>query len=98
MTSPFGDLPGRPDGPDFWALSDLMLQLDAWAREDGRSLTEIVGDLVDLRSLHYIAEQRIMRGVNAFRLRPTDNERRLMAALYLEAFVMGARFQQRKEA
>lgn len=93
---PFDDVPGRPDGPDFWLLSDVMFQLDAWATEDGRTLPEIVGDLIDMRSLHWMADQRVMRGADRFHLDPTDETMRLMTALYLEAFVMGARYQQRK--
>lgn len=88
----------RPDHPDFWALSDLMLQLDGQAEEGNRDAGQIAGEIIDERSLSYLALQRVMRAEALTGERFTMRAQITAAALYLEAFVMGARFAQRPPA
>lgn len=68
MPSPFGDEaqhPDRPDSPDFWRLSETVLQFDGAASEDGMDLDEIAEGRIDLDALNYMAEQRAMRLLQA---------------------------------
>ena len=78
--------PDRPDHPDFLRLSEAIIYLDGEADGD-RDIEDIVGEFIDLPSLIYMADQRILRtglqGGNAIRAR--------LLALYVDAFSLGYR-------
>jgi hypothetical protein len=60
MTDPA--FPGRPDHPDFWLLSQTVLDLDAQA-DSGQPVTDILGRYLDPDSVLYMARQRTLRAV-----------------------------------
>lgn len=90
----------RPDHPDFWRLSEILLQLNARATEDGRRMIEEIGETVDFASVDYFARGRTNLAVNSF---VADSGGKLTArevmalleAAWLEAFLVGVRFQER---
>lgn len=90
------DYPLRPDHPDWWRLSELVLQLDAQATEDGRRLDNITAGIIDPESLGYLALQRAMRylGITT-RAEVAEHMTTIarMGAWYHEAFILGARFE-----
>jgi len=92
-TGPIDPLfPDRPDHPDFLRLSKAVIHFDSEA-DGGRDIEEIVGELIDLPSLIYMADQRILRtglqGGNAIRAR--------LLALYVDAFSLGYRIAQEEK-
>lgn len=92
--------PDRPDHPDFWRLSEILLQIDGRSNEDGREVFDEVSDNIDPASLIYMAEGRAKHGLQEFvaakrdRVTTTDVVA-LVTAAWVEAFLVGARFQQR---
>lgn len=91
--------PNRPDHPDFWRLSEVVLQLDGAIdeAEDKEAVWErVVSDIVDIPSLEYMAEQRALRAVGS--AAPVALITKL-TALYLDGFCAGAKFaaEDRKE-
>lgn len=98
----FGEMPHRPDNPDFWRLSSIILRLDGLidSQPDEDAKEEAYeGNLarwIDHQdALVYMAFQRAARAANA----PTvaDVRKQMgtitrMMALYAEAFQVGAEF------
>lgn len=101
----FGSHPQRPDHPDFWKLSDIVLELDASMYERGATHAEDVisqkaAEVGDSESITYMAVQRAMRalGVQSRQdLVDKRNEIALYATVYLEAFIVGVRFAYAKQ-
>ena len=87
----------RPDHPDMRLLLELILQLDADA-ERTRDVGLLAGEIIDPRSLSYLALQRIMRAEHATGEGFSMRGEITAAALYLEGFVMGARWAERKQS
>jgi len=87
MTEFFGDVPGRPDHPDFWKLSAILLGMDADA-SDTEGFEKAVAH-VDPRSLTYTAMQRAQRTYRG------DNPDAILAiaATWLDGFIAGSRWQ-----
>lgn len=92
----FLNRPGRPQHPDMMVLIDLMVQLDGQATEGGRDAGDIAGEVVDAESLSYLAIMRVQRAQQLTNHKVDMRTEITMAALYLEAFVMGARFTERR--
>lgn len=76
--------PGRPSHPDFWKLSELVLQMDA--ESQGRGIDEMLNEYVDDKSFSYLAVQRAGR----FAGTPTDVM--MCAASTVQGFVLGVRY------
>lgn len=95
MSDPLKDdrFPDRPQHPDFWRISEVVLQHDGDAVEAGRSMEEIVKDTVDLESLTYFAMQRAGTYCQAMGL-PKDFET-LVGSVWMDAFMAGARYEER---
>jgi hypothetical protein len=95
MSDPLNDprFPERPTHPDFWRMSEVVLQHDGEATEDNLPMEEIVKDTVDLESLTYFAMQRAGTYCQAMGL-PKDFET-LVGSVWMDAFMAGAKFQQR---
>lgn len=93
--------PDRPDHPDFWLISQGLIEQDAQA-EQGQHMDEMVQRYVDLPSLHYAATQRAgMMAHIASKGRLVVSAQQLEVAIgaaWLDAFVQGARFQALKDA
>lgn len=85
--------PKRPTHPDFWRISEVVLQHDGEADEGNQSMGEIVKDTVDLESLTYFAMQRA--GMTCQRSGLPDALVPVLGSVWLDAFMAGARFQQR---
>jgi hypothetical protein len=88
----FGDHPGRPDVPEFWQMSEVLLSNDAEAEEFGEEgFRKMVEKHVPLDVLTYIAMQRalalLVRGVGPG---PATD-----MALWCDGFVAGATYATR---
>lgn len=80
--------PGRPTHPDFWKLSEIILQMDGKFAEDAPTdFEEFIDKEIDPTSIIYMAIQRAdrLQGRNVGSI----------AALYMEAFIVGRRFERR---
>ena len=90
----------RPNHPDFWRLSNIILQYTGEVEANAENpeaqqlaWTDFVGRVGDVHSLTYMATQRVMRAFG----RPTPETVTICAAaatLWLEGFYAGARFEQ----
>jgi hypothetical protein len=95
----FGRRPQRPEHPDFWRLSEIVLANDgrmdaAPRREKERVWKETTGSVIDVPSITYMATQRAIKLLGP----PTPAnlaQHSAVAALYIDAFVTGAMFEQR---
>lgn len=93
--------PHRPKHPDFWKLSEIVLQLDGRASEGESS--DILGDevrtIADPEAVAYLATHRAIRGATLMGLesKTTNTASQIvgLAAMWMEAFIVGARFQER---
>ena len=85
--------PMRPDHPDFWRLSEIVLQIDAQADVPGTNIDDLVKQSIDLPSATYMALQRALRIKTA-----TGIELSLvyLSAAWLEGLVVGIRSEQRR--
>lgn len=88
MTDPLNDprFPDRPTHDDFWRISEAVLHNDGAATEGNLDVTDIYADgIADLQSALYMARARAqMMGASEVQ----------GAALWLDAFAAGVRFQQ----
>lgn len=91
-------MPERPDTPDFWVLSDIILKFDGDTSEGGKSFDEVIAEvypglnLVD-DTVAYMAMQRAFRalGVRTVQdVRQRVNEVALLSALWMEGFTVAA--------
>ncbi len=92
MTDP--RYPGRPEHPDFWLISQGLIEQDAQA-EGGQAF----GRYVDLASLTYVAEQRALRLYQADRrlVYGAVEVQTRIAAAWMDAFIQGIRFEHLKQ-
>lgn len=95
----FEGFPGRPDHPDFWKLSDIVLMHDgrmedaSTPREAADAVEKIVAQFIDPSSLTYMALQRALRNFGFETKQDLIDNQDLIArsmALYLDAFAVGA--------
>lgn len=95
MTDPLNDprFPDRPQHPDYWRIAEVALQQDGKAEEGGQSVEQIVQGLVDPKSVTYAATQRARIMIQKTGLPETLEP--LLAAVWMDAFTVGARFEQR---
>lgn len=95
MSDPLNDgrFLDRPQHPDFWRISEILLANDGDATEGRRSLEAITGSVVDLESLTYAAHQRA--GIMCAALGLDPGLVGILATAWVDAFTAGAMFQQR---
>jgi hypothetical protein len=101
MDEVFGQRRHRPNHPDFWRISEVILGMDA----DFDPMNPPEGDrdalwrakvlaVVDVDSVMYMAAHRVMRGFGS----PADvaeaRRQATIVALYMDAFIAGVKFQQ----
>lgn len=96
MDDVFGHRPERPNHPDFWLLSELVLKLDGRmddtpADQRQAAWKEAVTKHVDLDSISYMAMQRALRATGG-----QEQLAKMLAALYIDAFIFGCEFSDRK--
>lgn len=95
----FGPRPHRPDHPDFWRLSEIILANDGRMDDTPPSRKEEVwrettSSVIDIESVTYMATQRAIRLLGP----PTPQNLRqhsAVAALVIDAIVTGIMFEQR---
>ncbi len=100
MDEVFGVNPKRPDHPDLWRISEVLLHNDGAIEavpeidreERTRVFRSIVDPVVDLESATFMAEQRILRTFGADVL-TSASLRNNLVGLQLDAFVTGAMYQ-----
>lgn len=80
----------RPDHPDFWLLSRLIIDQDNVA-EGATPPEDQFGRVVDPESITYMAHQRALRAAGMLGL-PAVHTSALMA-VWLDAFMLGAAYQ-----
>lgn len=85
--------PDRPTHPDFWRMSESVLQHDGQATEGKQSVEQIVGETVDVESLKYFATQRAGTACQLSGL--PEAMVPVLAGVWMDAFMAGARYQQR---
>src|SRR5215467_11149041 len=83
--------PNRPTHPDFAVLSDAIQEIDGSA-DDGQTVDEILGDVVDVESLMYIVMQQAERAAPS-----SIGARTKIGGAMLAGFALGVRFAQQKE-
>lgn len=86
----------RPVHPDFWALSAIIIALDAVSQTmSPTSDDNPISRAVDEETLIYVSEQRVARALEQFaRGRIGNNLERVLQMIYIDAFVTGVQFQQ----
>lgn len=84
------DFQNRPDHPDFWLMSECVLELDA-AADDGVAMERIVGK-IDMKSLAYMASQRALRGTGLVKFSPVA----ALGGSWVDGFMAGVNFQKRR--
>jgi len=91
MNEFFGDVYGRPDHPDFWKLSEVLLSMDAETDTPGGFEKAVADANVDVASLTYVALQRARRAYLG------DDPAVTMAfcAVWLDGFIAGQRYGDR---
>lgn len=102
----FGQMPARPDHPDFWKLSEIVLRMDGQMQEADeaakeRLFHEEVTAHIDEDSLGYMAIQRAFRvlGITtAGEARARTDELTPQIQMFIDAFLMGCNFKAAKLA
>lgn len=94
-TGPFdgpfmGHFPARPDHPDFWKLSDVVLQHDGLTEEPSFDMRSHIATVLDPESLLYLVDQRVRRQLERSPHGPLITAQ----ALWLDAFMVGVAFAQ----
>lgn len=98
MEDVFGSNPRRPEHPDFWRLSEVMLGMDAGFDETADEPTKArlfekrFEGVVDRASVVYIAEQRVLRVAGRPRNPSQVVQQALLAGLWVDAFLAGVKF------
>jgi len=90
----------RPDHPDFWRISEIIIDCDDAAEKEG--LDAALDGHVDKESLAYMANQRAYRALNIQTQQDledpaTKHSIGIIAAIWMDAFVVGAKFESKKE-
>jgi hypothetical protein len=102
----FGANELRPNHPDFWRLSEIILKYDGRVQDAVRQgekgedvVSACIEEVVDGESLAYMALQRAFRimGVSTTEDVQTNAAAlSMLATMYTEAFVMGSAYEQSK--
>lgn len=95
MTDP--RFPNRPTHPDFWLLSQGLIEQDAQS-DAGQDQNDLVARYIDPASIAYMADQRVFSMERlVLGLLPLPI-RSAMEALYVDAFIQGVRFARLKDS
>jgi hypothetical protein len=95
MDDPLRDprFPKRPQHPDFWRLSDAILEQDGRAEEGGEDVFTIAD--VDGDSIAYVAQQRAALLTRAYGVAVTRDVAVLLMSAYIDAFTLGRAFERK---
>lgn len=81
----------RPEHPDLWLLSEILIDNDAQADNGTATFEDILGRYADPASAGYMAKERGLRASD----RITDPQT-LASAAWLDGFLVGMEFQARR--
>jgi hypothetical protein len=81
----------RPAHPDFWLLSQAVIDNDA-AADSGQPMADIIGRYLDPESVIYVAMQRALRAAPR---RPGEQTK--LAATWIDGFTAGMHVQSLKQ-
>lgn len=87
--------PKRPDHPDFWLISQAVIDNDAQA-DAKQGMDDILARTADPKSALYVAEQRAMR-MAAHLPFSGPATMAVFGSLWIDGFMAGARFQALKD-
>lgn len=87
--------PERPNHPDFWVLSRIIIDQDKRA-EGPMPLEDMVAQVADVRSVSYMASQRALRAAGP--IVATRYAHARLQAVWMDAFLAGATFQAEKDS
>lgn len=79
----------RPDHPDFWKLSDVVLQLDGKTEDPGFDFPSFLSEIIDPKVLAYMAMQRAMLVTSDPMSWP------VLAGMWIDAFCAGREWANR---
>lgn len=88
----------RPDVPEFWHLSEIVLQHDGRFEDGGNpaALEEVVNEFCPVEVVAYMGVQRSARALQGHGPVLTLPEvHALMAATWIDAFAAGASYERR---
>jgi hypothetical protein len=82
----------RPEHPDFWLLSSVLLRLDGAMEAGDTTFEEVTSRAINIDAALYVAIERVARACDLIGL--PVNEKTLpiingMVALYMEALIVG---------
>jgi hypothetical protein len=79
--------PNRPDHPDFWKLSDILIGNDTTAESGPHGLDQVMDSVpVDMATIIYMANQRVMRSDQEIGPASPKEMKRI---LWVDAFIAG---------
>jgi hypothetical protein len=81
--------PDRPDTPEFWHLSEIVLANDA--NSDG--VAQVVNQIIEVRVLQYVAMNRAGKACQALGL--PDALEPMLAAAIMDGFAAGAMYERK---
>lgn len=85
--------PNRPNHPDFWLISEALLDQDAQT-DSGQGTQEVLGRMVDPESAAYAATERAKHALRVHpELRPYHA---VLAGMWLDGMMTGMQVQQKK--
>lgn len=84
--------PNRPTHPDFWRMSEALIEVDSRA-EKGEAVDVV--ENADFDSLIYVAEQRLAMDARQFSVALDPASKNFMLGLYIDAFTLGRGFERR---
>ena len=90
--------PNRPDVPEFWHLSEIVLGNDAEASEKGSAgLLGVIEKIIPIEVLQYMATQRALIQMHRVFHSKYDelNVPMMMSAAWIDGFAAGAKYGQK---
>lgn len=84
--------PDRPDTPEFWRLSKVLLANDALVTEDGKTLEQAMDGVIDPAVLAYVTKHRVAKGMSETKLGWSKEFWAMAQALWFDAFIAGVRY------
>ena len=86
--------PDRPTHLDFFRLSESVLKQDGRAQEGTDPFETVMGKIVDIESIVYMADQRAEILIARTGVQHSLALKGLLMSVYLDAFTTGVSFQQ----
>lgn len=87
------NFPDRPQSPEFWRISEIVLELDA----GDKSMTEVIGsEMPSFEDVAYPASNRCHHIATLFDINPSLQVKAGLMAAWMEGFIVGKRFSERQ--